>query len=308
MRLFALKLKENKIMDAVRVDTFGLRINQDVCFTTQNNKPHRSTTSRQLKVLRELAPTLKQVLKPDEEILLAVRASSPMSWLEQLVTGWIIYYLKRCVLVFTNKRILHLPTKMNFKPKASIAQILYGDIAEAKTSGSLGRALKLKYKTGKKEDFNYVESLEFKRLKALLPTLPKDGQPSEVSERHHLCPRCQAKLLTGKFTCPSCRLQFKDGERAIKLSILYPGGGYFYTRHPLLGVGDAIVEGILLVFVIAGVIDALSGEGGADPWISVFLLGAALIIEKAQTIYHAKHYVNEYIPEDESFVPLTAPA
>jgi hypothetical protein len=37
-------------------------------------------------------------------------------------------------------------------------------------------------------------------------------------------------------------------------------------------------------------------------------LGAALIIEKAQTIYHAKHYVNEYIPEDESFVPLTAPA
>src|SRR5207247_2315355 len=104
------------IMDAVRVDTFGLRINQDVCFTTQNNKPHRSTTSRQLKVLRELAPTLKQVLKPDEEILLAVRASSPMSWLEQLVTGWIIYYLKRCVLVFTNKRILHLPTKMNFKP------------------------------------------------------------------------------------------------------------------------------------------------------------------------------------------------
>ncbi len=55
-------------MDPVRVDTFGLRINQDVCFTTQNNKPHRGTTSRQLKVLRELAPTLKQVLKPDEKI------------------------------------------------------------------------------------------------------------------------------------------------------------------------------------------------------------------------------------------------
>jgi hypothetical protein len=33
-----------------------------------------------------------------------------------------------------------------------------------------------------------------------------------------------------------------------------------------------------------------------------------LIIEKAQTIYHAKHYANEYIPEEENIVPLTAPA
>jgi hypothetical protein len=87
-------------MDGNKIDTFGLRINQGVCFTTHDNKPHKSTTNRQLKVLRDLAPTLKQVLKPDEEILLAVRASSPMSWFEQLVTGWIIYYLKRCVIGF----------------------------------------------------------------------------------------------------------------------------------------------------------------------------------------------------------------
>lgn len=295
-------------MNGVQVDTFELRINQGVCFTTHDNKPHKGTTNRQLKVLRDLAPALKQILKPDEEILLVVRASSPMSWFEQLVTGWIIYYLKRCVLVFTNKRVLHFPTRLNFKPKASVAQILYGDIAEAKAGGFMGRLLTLKYRSGKKESFNYIDSPEFKKLKALLPTLPKEGQPSEVSERHHLCPRCQARLLAGKYSCPSCRLQFKDGERAIKLSILYPGGGYFYTRHPWLGVADAFAEGLLLIFVIAGLIDALSGEGGPEAWVSVFIFGAALIIEKAQTIYHAKHYVDEYIPEEEKFVPLTAPA
>jgi hypothetical protein len=295
-------------MDGVQVDTFGLRINQDVCFTTHNNKLHMGTANRQLKMLKKLAPLLKPVLKPDEEILLAVRASSPMSWFEQLVTGWIIYYLKRCVLVVTNKRILHFPTRLNFGPKASVAQILYGDIAEAKASGFFGRALRLKYKTGKKEDFNYVESAEFKKLKALLPTLPRDGQLSEVSERHHLCPRCQARLLAGRYKCPSCRLQFKDGARAIKLSIIYPGGGYFYTRHPWLGVADAITEGILLIIVMTGLMDALSAEGGPQAWVSVFIFAAALIIEKAQTIYHAKHYVNEYIPEDENFAPLAAPA
>jgi len=293
-------------MNDVLVDTFGLRINQDVCFTAHNNKFHKGTRDRQLKILRGLAPTLKQVLKPDEEIWLVVRAVSPMSWFEQLTTGWMIYYLKRCVLIFTNKRILHLPTTMNFKPKVSVAQVLYGDIAETKLAGFLGRALTLQYKSGKKESFNYIEPRDFKKLKVLLPSLPKESQPSEVSERHHLCPRCQARLLKWKYTCPSCQLQFKDGERAIKLSILYPGGGYFYTGHPILGIGDAIVEAALLVLIVGEMIALPTGETGPERWglVGVFVL--ALIAEKAQTIYHARHYVNEYIPLEKNFAPVTA--
>ena len=295
-------------MNDIQVNTFGLRINQNVCFTTHKNTPHNGTTKRQLKVLRDVAPLLKQVLKPDEEIWLAVRAASPMSWFEQLTTGWIIYYLKRCVLVFTNKRILHVPTTLNFKPKSSVAQVLYGDLPEAEATAFMGRVLKLTYKTGKKESFSYIESPEFKKLKTLLPTLPKEAQHSEVSERHHLCPRCQARLARGKFMCPSCQLQFKDGERAIRLSVLYPGGGYFYTGHPVLGLGDAVTEGVLLILFVGAFIDALTGEKGPEAWVLVAILGAALFIEKAQTIYHAKHYVNEYIPVDRNFMPITAPA
>ena len=290
-------------MSGIEADTFGLRINQAICFSDDKNKPHQGTTNRQLKLVRNFAPQLKQLLKPDEEILLTVRASSPMSWFEQLTTGWMIYYLKRCVLIFTNKRILHFPTKINFAPKASVAQILYGDIAEAKIGAFFGRVLNLKYRTGKKESFNYVESREFKKLKALLPTLPKESHPSEVSERHHLCPRCQARLSSGKFSCPNCQLKFKDGERAIKLSILYPGGGYFYTGHPFLGVGDAIVESILLIWLIIGVVDFFTG--GPQGWASVLVPGVALLIEKAETIFHAKHYVNEYIPVEDNFAPAT---
>lgn len=294
-------------MEGVQVDTLGLRIKQEVCFTTPNNKPHMRQIRRQLKVLKDFAPLLKQVLQQDEEILLAVRASSPMSWIEQLTMGWVIYLLKRCVLIFTNKRILHLPTTMNFKAKPSIAQIIYSDIAEAKASGFMGRALTLKYKSGKKETFNYVEASDFKKLKTLISTLPAGDQPSEVSERQHLCPRCQAKLLRGKFSCPNCHLAFKDGERAMRLSILWPGGGYFYTGHPFLGVADALAEGMLLILVIGGLIEILTGERGSEGWVLVGIFGAALIIEKAETIYHAKHYVNEYIPVDKKFMPTTAP-
>jgi hypothetical protein len=292
-------------MESDQVDTFGMRVNKDVAFTTHKNQPHKGAMSRQLNILRKFAPILKQFLKPDEEILLAVNACSPMSFLEQLTSGWMIYYLKRCVLIITNKRILHFPTRMNFAPKASIAQILYGDIAEAKASGFLGRVLKLKYRTGKKEHFNYIQASEFKKLKATLPSLPKESQPSEAGERHHLCPRCQARLLKERFACPNCHLKFKDGERALRLSLLYPGGGYFYTKHPFLGIGDAFVEGALLIVVILALFNLLTGAGGADEWISLIVFGGILAVEKAVTIYHAKHYVNEYIPLDDNFVPAT---
>jgi hypothetical protein len=295
-------------MDGVPVETFGLRVDQEICFTAHNNKPHKGTRERQLKLLKGSAPTLKQVLKPDEEVWLVVRAVSPMSWFEQLTTGWMIYYLKRCVLVFTNQRILHLPTTMNFKSKLSIAQVYYGDIAVAKLSGFLGRALKLTYRTGKQETFNYIEPADFRKLKTLLPSLPKEAHSSEASERHYLCPRCLARLLKGIFTCSNCQLQFKDGERAVRLSVLYPGGGYFYTRHPILGAGDAIVEGLLLILLFGGLIDAWAGEKGPEAWILVAIMAGALAMEKAQTIYHTIHYVNEYIPLEKNFAPLTAPA
>src|SRR4029077_15822365 len=295
-------------MDSVKVDTFGLPINKDISFATHKSRPSERAMKRQLKVLQNFAPLLKQLLKSDEEILLAVRACSPMSMFEQLTTGWMIFYLKRCVLVFTNKRILHFPTGTNFRPKSSIAEIFYGDIAEAKVRGFFGRALTLKYRTGKEESFNYVESPDFKKLKAILPSLPKETHPSEVSERHHLCPRCQARLLKGRFNCPACHLQFKDGERAIRLSILFPGGGYFYTKHPFMGIGYALAEGALLILVIAGFINVLMGGGGSEGWGSVLSLAVALIIAKIETIFHAKHYVNEYIPLDKNLTSALEPA
>jgi hypothetical protein len=68
------------------------------------------------------------------------------------------------------------------------------------------------------------------------------------------------------------------------------------------------MEGLLLVLFVGALIDVLTGEKGSEGWALFAILGAALFIEKAQTLYHAKHYVNEYIPVDKKFLPLTAPA
>ena len=34
------------------------------------------------------------------------------------------------------------------------------------------------------------------------------------------------------------------------------------------------------------------------------MISVVLLLEKLITIYHAKHFVNEYIPVDKSFTPI----
>ncbi len=280
----------------LRTDSLNLPINKEICFSNHENQFKEKIMKDQAKILKTFSSFLKPLLEPGEEIWLGVEATAPMSFLEQWTTGWVIYYLKRCVLIFTNKRILHFPTKHDFMPKHSVSQIRYGDIEEFKLSGFLGRVLKIEYKSGKKEKFYYVKSREFKKLRTLEQRFIKN-QPSNVGERHFLCPRCVTPLVKDIFSCPNCHLEFKNMKDAIKLSLLFPGGGYLYTRHPVVGIMDALTEGFLLILLLANVVGALRN---IELWGSVLFAAFLLFIEKLITIYHAKHYVGEYIPADKT--------
>jgi hypothetical protein len=223
--------------------------------------------------------------------------------MEPFTSGWMIYYIKRCVLVVTDRRILHFPAKSNYSPRHSIAQIRYGDVDTIMASTFLSRKFTVKYKNGKKEVFLYVK--ETPKLKAVLNEVRMSGQqPTTYGTRHHLCPNCTAPLLTGEYLCPSCKLEFKNERKARNLSILYPGGGYFYTGHPFLGIGDAIVETFLIAMVLTALVNLATGAEGDAALPGVVLFGVILLIEKLYTVYHAKHYVKEYIPLDKEIQPL----
>jgi hypothetical protein len=287
-------------------DILNLPVKRQICFSNHKNDFKERIKQDQIRILTKFAPVLKPLLEPDEEILVAVQATSPMSFIEQWTTGWVIYYLKRCVLIFTNRRILHFPTKYDYTPKHSHSQIRYGDIEKLKLSAFLGRVLTIEYQSGKKEKFYYINSKAFNKLKTLEHLfVMKSHQPSSVRERHFLCPKCITPLLKEVYSCPSCHLEFKNMEGAKKLSILYPGGGYFYTGHPILGIMDAITEGLLIIFLIVNIVGALER---IELWGSVFFVAILLSIEKLISIYHAKHYVSEYIPVDKNIgaVPLKA--
>ena len=97
-------------------------------------------------------------------------------------------------------------------------------------------------------------------------------------------------------------LEFKSKAEAKRISLLFPGGGYFYTRHPFLGIGDAITETFLLVLIISSIVGLINGA--RDAGFSLVIFALALIIEKAITVYHSNHFVKEFIPMEKEVKPL----
>ena len=93
--------------------TFDLPVNQESAFSNHENIYKRKLEKQQTKFLQKLS-SLKPFLQKNEKILLVTSACSPITTLERLIIGWMVYYLRRCVLVFTNKRIIHLPAKSDY--------------------------------------------------------------------------------------------------------------------------------------------------------------------------------------------------
>ncbi len=290
----------SKNQKGIEQNVLGLPVDRNIIFSNHKGAYKQGVEKRQTKLFQKIS-FLKPFLKEDERILLVTTGCSPMSIMEQFLTGWIVFYLKRSLFVFTNKRIFHIPTKFNYSYRNSIAQIFFAD---CQTIEVKGRTLVVKYKNGKKEKFYYVGGKERKKIKALLKTISLEGVQSKTVERIYLCPRCTKELIEDEYTCPNCRLEFKSKAEAKRISVIYPGGGYFYTGHPWLGIGDAITESILLLFVVLTLVDTL--QGGKDGFSSFVVFSIILALEKVITVYHSNHFIKEYIPKEKEIKPIIA--
>jgi len=274
-------------------DLYGLPFDAGTMFSNHKGVFKPRIEKRQ-RALAEKVSFLKDFLEPDEQILLLTTAISPTSFFEQWTTGYAFFYIRRCLLVVTTKRIFHIPTTVYYRYRQSIAQIRYGDI---ETIVQKGNRLKIRYKSGDKDLFLYLRRAERKKMRALLTSLDLHGTPSKAGKRVHLCPRCSAELQTDVFRCSTCRLEFKSREQARKRSIWIPGGGYFYTGHPLLGIGDALVESMLIILLVLSLLPDQDLPNGEPVVAAVFAV--VLVIEKLVSVYHANHFVKEFLTEGE---------
>jgi len=268
----------------------GLPAKKEFMFANAKGVEKKGIKKRQTELLKKLE-FVQRFLRPDEEIYLVTTACSPISLLEQLTTGLAVFYIRRAFLVFTNRRILHIPTTIGYGFRHSISQINFNDCASLDMSWG---TLKAKYKNGKKENFIKIGRGERAKIKQFIQKLNFKAEPGKHKQRFHRCPSCARSLTAGASSCPACKLEFKTRSRAMLWSLLVPGGGYFYTGHWVLGLMDFVVEAALMALAILTVVQPDPGD--PDPVSTAMVFLVILAIEKLITIYHAAHYVSEFIP------------
>lgn len=288
----------------------GVPVREDCAFTNHQGEESKGVRKRAEKTLVSLQAMLSKVLEPEETVLYLARGQAPASVFEQLAFGWYIYKVTGAVLVFTNRRLLDV----RIKPKGLFAQdfewtlrlrsIRWGDLADAKVSGWLSPALALKYRTGKKESYWKLNRGDAKKMRvllaALLPGAATESTPAQgvVS----LCPTCFAVLTPQVYQCSQCGQLFKDEKTMVRRSLLIPGGGYFYTGHTFLAVGDFVAEAylllLLLIFLAALLIPSDNPQSGEAPgfWAAAGVVAAILAVEKWGTIHHCRRFIRDFIP------------
>jgi hypothetical protein len=275
----------------------SLPLDRATCFTNDKGEQSEKVQKQQTKLLAKLGPFVKKFLEPEERILYAVTAIAPMSKLDMFLKGWHVYYLKSCALVFTDRRILYMPTAMNGRPKQSLAQLRYGDIEKYSIKGILNGAFEVVFKNGRKESFTINVAGDFKKMKAFLPRYIPGGQPTDQKDRHFLCPRCAKPLAKDKYVCPSCRLKFKLPAGLVKKALLIPGGGYFITGHFWFGVQGALAELVLVSFVLSTLIAA---HGKVELMPASIIMLVLLVLYKLLSVQHVKYFAEQFIPDDKN--------
>ncbi len=272
---------------------FGLPVDTSILFANHKGVYQPSIEKSKMKLLRKLG-FLARFLDADEKIVFVTTGCSPYTTLEQMTMGalWVTV-LKRALFVFTNKRLLHIPTTWKFDYRGSIGQILYQDCQRLQVSGS---GLVAQYHTGKKDRFASVPHRDRTIIRHFQFATSESDRRSENPQRHHLCPNCTEVLPYRAITCPSCGLEFRNRKKALVRSVLVPGGGYFYTGHPFLGISDALVESYLVILTLMSLGSGLLGNAEAMAVLPVFLV--VLTIEKLLTIHHSNSFLEDVLPTD----------
>ena len=282
--------EETSSAPVLREKVFGMPVDREILFTNDRNVYQAGIEKRQRKWFVKLS-FLKSFLLSGERILRITPARSPLCWYEQLLTGGVFLGLERAFLVFTSYRILHIPTDSAYAYRQSIAQVRYRDI---RSIHMRWRTLIIAYKNGKTERFGGIAFRERKKIKQLLPALPLMKQVLQPVGRRHLCPRCTAVLSERTMRCRRCELPFKSKWVAGLMALLFPGGGYFYSRLIFPGAIFFALEALLLSMLAA--IGASLVPVGKD---RSFLLGGLVLIWagiKAAGWIHAGHFFKQYIP------------
>jgi hypothetical protein len=99
--------------------------------------------------------------------------------------------------------------------------------------------------------------------------------------------------------CPSCQLEFKTDFQAKMRSLLIPGGGYFYSHYPLMGLFTGLIESALVSYMVFKW--TCFHQGLPISFGVLALLAGVLILEKLIASFHARRLILNYLPATDTY-------
>lgn len=279
-------------MESITVGTSIFKAEETTLFSDTKGQIKDSIRKNRLIILEKLALILPKIISKDEIIYIVCNAVAPMPFFEQFSMGWYIYKIKKSVLIFTDKKIIHVYVDQKGQSKDMIRYINYSDLEKYTAAGGAfsGRSLTIIYKNKKKETFTGLKE-DSRKIQILLDNYALKAAalpPTKYMGAYHVCPNCALPLEDNVYKCAGCQQLFKDNKTMIKWSIFMPGGGYLYTGHLFLFFFDFLAEALLLYLFIISLL-------GMD-WSSTLIFGIFLFAEKVFTIHHCQIMIKSYIP------------
>lgn len=240
-----------------------------------------------------VAPRVVPLLEEGEQILHVAPACHIPSLLHQLGLGWWWYHFYRVALVVTDRRIVEV--LLDHRRRLDARLLSYRWSAARALTLRFG-ALAFRPRTGRVQKWR-LERADRKLLRRLLPLIvqrrldvsgePAPGAPPSVPRWH--CPACAADLPAKAPACAACGARFTSPRLATWLSVAVPGGGLFYTGHPVLGAFDLIGELMLALLVVV----MLLTSPDAATTIGAIVVGLVLLlVTKLESVHLARLFAS----------------
>jgi hypothetical protein len=258
----------------------------------------RRANAQRAKLLAKNADTLRRALQPGERIRSAALGMRYWFW-ELYFAGWAAYVHNQCLVVLTDRRLLLLQVSARGNPGDLKNQVRLEELRGTKPKAFLSFANPFTLLTadGKTVKLTRIPKRERARLASLLPSGAPAPRAPQAQSLEHLCPSC-LKVVPGPvgttLTCPepTCRIPFRDPQKAARLSAWIPGLGDLYLRHHLFGAGEFLGSMVMLGLAIMLLVAAVAG-GEAGGWIAAgvvvpLLVGIPRLIDYRLTLHMAR--------------------
>lgn len=248
-------------------------------------------------------PFINPFLEEGEIILLVTSGYAPLTKLERFLLRYPTVFQRRALFVFTDRRLIYVPTTFTYGYRYSLAEIRY---ASCKSIQVNRFSLILGLSSGVVERFPYINYKERRKIEAVIEKVPLGEGPKRAAAMTYLCARCGTAVPNNSDACSKCRLRFRTPGKAGVSALLIPGGGYFYMGNVLYGFASAVIELLIGVLLIWSLLDLRQGFKGSI-WAAT-LCGLVLIGIKTISFYHVRGLLQGCFPVRKELSMLSTPS